>query len=251
MRSLPVASGVLSLLCWHAAPACAQTNILTNGSFESGLTGWTSVKQLAAGAAGNCSYNGVTAPGTETLTSIAGFPATDGTQTALGGVADTSGLANIVTCVLYQDVAIPARATTATITFDLGAKGGVDGGSQTAAKVGIFSTASVPGFGSGTIVGPPVPNPLYGAAVPDATLRAQTSGSFNISTRRGQTVRFAIMNAAQNNGTEMIGIDHVQLLVNVSAAPPPGVPTLSQWSLAGLGLLLGGAGFQLLRRRAA
>lgn len=249
MKSSPVASGVLSLLCLYTAPAFAQTNVLTNGSFESGLTGWTSVKQLAAGAAGNCSYNGVTTPGTETLTSIAGFPATDGTETALGGVQDTSGLANIVTCVLYQDVAIPAGATTATITFDIGAKGGVDGGTQTAARVGIFSTASVPGFGTGTIVGPVVPTPLYGPAVPDVVLHAQTSGSFNISGRAGQTVRFAIMNAAQNNATEMIGIDHVQLLVNVSS--PAGVPTLSQWSLAGLGLLLGGAGFQLLRRRAA
>src|SRR5690242_4806360 len=121
------AGRVLAVLAFSSALAIAQTNVLTNGSFESGLTGWTSVKQLAAGAAGNCSYNGVTAPGTETLTSIAGFAATDGTQTALGAVADTSGLANIVTCVLYQDVTIPAGATTATITFDLGAKGGVDG----------------------------------------------------------------------------------------------------------------------------
>lgn len=246
MRSSPVASGVLSLLCLYVAPAFAQTDVLTNGSFESGLTGLTQATQLAAGAGGNCSYNGVTAPGTETLTSLAGFPATDGTQTALGSVADTTGTANIITCVLYQDVAIPAGATTATFTFDIGAKGGVDGGLHTAARVGIYSTASVPGFGSATTVGAAV---LYSVGVADAVLHGQTSGSFNISARAGQTVRFAILNGAQSSAGEMIGIDHVQFLVNVSS--PAGVPTLSQWSLAGLGLLLGCAGIQLLRRRAA
>jgi hypothetical protein len=205
MRSKSAAGGMLSLLCLYAAPAFAQTNVLTNGSFESGLTGWAQATQIAGTVSGNCSYNGVTAPGTETLTSIAGFPATDGTEEALGGIQSTNGNSAIITCVLYQDVAIPAGATTATITFDLGAKGGVDGGSHTAAKVGIYSTASIPSFGSSTtIAGPPVPNPLYGVAVADAVLHGQTLGSFNISARAGQTVRFAILNAAQNNATEIL-----------------------------------------------
>ena len=83
----------------------------------------------------------------------------------------------------------------------------------------------------------------------DVTLQHRASASFNISSKAGQTVRFAIINAANQLGHENIGIDNVQFLVNVSAPTP--VPTLSQWSLAGLALLLGGTGFQVLRRRVA
>src|SRR5579859_856957 len=120
MRIRRVASWAFALICLPGLPAWAQTDVLTNGSFESGLSGWTTATQLAGGAAGTCGYNGVTAPGTETLTSVAGFPATDGTQTALGSVSQTAGAGAIVSCVLYQDVAIPAGATTATFSFDIG-----------------------------------------------------------------------------------------------------------------------------------
>jgi hypothetical protein len=47
-----------------SAPAFAQTDVLTNGSFEAGLTGWSQSTQLTGvGASGTCGYNGVTAPG--------------------------------------------------------------------------------------------------------------------------------------------------------------------------------------------
>jgi len=187
-----------------------QTQLLINNSFESGLTGWTTDTHLQTGATGTCSYNGVTAPGTETLTSLAGFPATDGTQIALGSVSSTNADSAITSCVLYQDVAIPAGATTATFSFDIGVKGNINGYNN-GYKVGIFSTASVPGYSSSPLV-----STVYASlSTADTTLQSKTSSSVNISSLAGQTVRFAIINAVQNNMGEMIGIDNVKLTATV------------------------------------
>lgn len=187
-----------------------QTQLLINNSFESGLTGWTTDTNLQTGATGICSFNGVTAPGTETLTSLAGFPATDGTQTALGSVSSTTAGAPITSCVLYQDVAIPAGATTATFSFDIGVKGNINGFNN-GYKVGIFSTASVPGYNSSPLVSTVYAN----LSTADTTPQSKTSSSVNISSLAGQTVRFAIINAVQNNMGEMIGIDNVKLTATV------------------------------------
>ena len=245
-----LASGVaLALLCFSAAPAAAQTDVLTNGSFESGLTGWTTATNLGGGAVGTCGYNGAVAPGTETLTSVAGFPATDGTQIALGSVSQTAGAGLIVSCVLYQDVAIPAGATTATFSFDIGVKNALNNNNiDNAAVVGIYSTATVPAFGDTAVVGGASGKINYTQAT-DVTLQHNASASINISSKAGQTVRFAIINAANQLGHENIGVDHVQFLVNTSSST--GVPTLSQWSMILLGLLLGGTGFVVLRHRLA
>ncbi|HLK49796.1 MAG TPA: IPTL-CTERM sorting domain-containing protein [Bryobacteraceae bacterium] len=243
------ASEVLALLLLSSAPAMAQTNVITNGSFESGLSGWTTATDLGGGATGTCSYNGAVAPGTETLTSVAGFPATDGTQVALGSVSQTAGGGAIISCVLYQDVAIPAGATTATFSFDIGIKNAAgNNNTNNAARVGIYSTASVPAFAQAAVVGG-ASGVIDYAQPTDVTLQHRASASFNISSKAGQTVRFSIINAANNLGHENIGMDNVQFLVTVSTPTP--VPTLSQWSLTGLALLLGGAGFQFLRRRTA
>ncbi len=203
---------VVMLTCLALHPSFAQTNVLTNGSFESDLTGWTTGQHLEVGAAGTCGYNATTAAGTETTTGLAAFPPTDGTKLAMGGVSSTNAGAPINSCTLYQDVAIPAGATTATFTFDIGVKGNING-INNGYKVAIYSTASVPGFNSvSPLVGPAV---YATVAVADATLQSKTSGSFNISARAGQTVRFAIINAVQNNRGEVIGVDNVKLLVTV------------------------------------
>jgi hypothetical protein len=226
-------------------PLFAQTNVLTNGSFESGLTGWTTATNLGGGATGTCSYNGAVAPGTETPTSVAGFPATDGTQIALGSVSQTAGGSAIISCVLYQDVTIPANATTATFSFDIGIKNTANGTNQdNAAVVGIYSTAAVPAFPDPAVVGGASGAIIY-AQPADVTLQHRGSASFNISSKAGQTVRFAIINAANYLGHENIGIDNIQFLVTVSNP----VPTLSEWALAGLGILLGLGGYWALRRR--
>jgi exosortase sorting signal-containing protein len=240
--------GALALMSVWPARAFVTTNVIANGSFESGLTGWTSATQLQSGASGTCGYNGATAPGTETITMTAGFPATSGTQIALGSVASTSGVNAIISCVLYQDVAIPAGATTATFTFDIGVKDGNDGGVFTAAEVGVYTTAAIPSFSSATLVGNAAP---YFPAVADSTLQSQSSTvNFNISSQAGKTVRFAIINAANFMGHEVIGIDNVQFQVNFATpVVTQSVPTLSEWSLVGLALLLGLTGYGVLRWR--
>ena len=244
----PVALALMALL---SGPAFAQTDVLTNGSFESGLTGWTSATQLDPGAAGSCSYNAATASGTETSTGLPAFPPTAGTQLALSSVVSTSGVQNIINCVLYQDVAIPAGATRATFTYDIGAKGGTDGGINTGVRFGLYSTASLPSFNGPTVAGP---SPFYATATPDTVLHSRSSTvNFNVSAIAGTTVRFAIMNGAFRTGTEVIGIDNVHLLVTVPSAPSSafGAPTLSEWGLIALALLLGCTGFLALRQRLA
>jgi hypothetical protein len=236
---------VLALIFLSPAFVFAQTDVLTNGSFESVLTGWTTATSLETGATGTCSYNGAVAPGTETITGLAGFPATAGTQIALGSVESTSGVSARISCVLYRDVAIPAGATTATFTFDIGLKGGADGGLSTGARVGVYSTATVPDLLSSTIVGSAVTYVSTG----DSTLQSRSSTvNFDVSAVAGTTVRFAIINAAFINGNEVIGIDNVKFLVNATPTPTStSIPTLSEWAmimLAALLVLFGVAGIR-------
>src|SRR5689334_18170615 len=120
MRIPLAAKGVCALVWLASGPAWAQTQVLTNPSFESGLTGWTTATTVEDSGTGTCGYNGTTAAGTETLTGQPAYSPTDGTQLAMGSVADTHGTGAIISCVLYQDVAIPAGATTATFSFDMG-----------------------------------------------------------------------------------------------------------------------------------
>jgi hypothetical protein len=245
-----VAIGAALAFLLFGSQAFAQTNVLTNSSFETGLTGWTVATNTGGGATGTCSYNGAVAPGTETLTSVAGFPATAGTQVALGSVSQVTGAGMIMSCVLYQDVAIPAGATTATFSFDIGINNAANGTNvNNAAVVGIYSTATVPAFGSAAVVGGASGRINYSQPA-DAVLTSHASASLDVTSVAGTTVRFAIINAANNLGHENIGIDNVQFLVTTPA--PVGatsVPTLSQWGLILLSVLAGGSALLALRRR--
>lgn len=246
------ASAALALLLAAAQAPAAVTNVLNNGSFETGLAGWTTATNLEAGAAGNCGYNSpAVAPGTETISSTAGFAATAGTRTALGFVQSTSGAANRFSCVLYQDVAIPAGATTATFSYDIGIKSAAGSNVDNAARVGVYSTATVPGL----LTAPLVPGAyLMRTTWNDVALSSITLGaSFDVSAFAGSTVRFAIINTAFRNGQEVIGIDNVQFLVTapdaaITAAP---VPTLNEWLclvLAGMLVVLAGRTLPSRRR---
>ena len=240
---------VLALLLCATQSSALTTNLLTNGSFETGLTGWTTATTLAPGATGNCGYNSpAVAPGTETLTGRAGFAATAGTRTALGYVLSTSGASNIISCVLYQDVPIPAGATTATFSYDIGLKSTTGSNIANAARIGVFSTATVPGYSTAPLVAGASMNRTTWN---DAALSSITLGaSFDVSAFAGSTVRFAIINAAFVNGEEVIGIDNVQFLVTTPAPAATPVPTLSPLFLILLSIILGGVAVFSLKRRA-
>lgn len=229
---------VLALIL-SAALASAQTNLVVNGSFESGLTNWTFGQVNETNASGTCSYNGATAPGTETLTSTPGFPATDGTAIALGSVSSTSGSGSRTSCTLYQDIAIPAGATAVTLKFDAGAKAGVDGCRNTGAFIGLYSTSAVPGIGTPTVGGAVTSVCLSS----DAATLATSTVNKTASVLAGTTIRLAFINAANVNGHEVLGLDNVQLLVTIGAPTVTSVTPSSGPTTGGNSVTIAGTGF--------
>lgn len=207
-----------SILVWPCAAAFADIDLVVNGSFESGLTGWSWGLAIESGGSGTGSYNAATAPGTETLTSTPGFPATDGTEIVLGSVASTSGTGFRVNCTLYQDIAIPAGATSLTLKYDIGTKAGNDGCVNTGGFIGLYSTASIPMILAPTIGGAVT---QYCTSTPDATLTTFTVTK-NVAAVAGTTVRLGFINGANQSGHEVIGLDNVQLIL-----PPPTVTLVS------------------------
>jgi hypothetical protein len=218
----------LGIIVWMmpGLPVFAQTDLVVNGSFESGLTGWTTGTVIEPGGGGTCSYNGATAPGVETLTSTPGFPATDGTEIALGSVTSTVGGSARISCTLYQDVAIPAGTAALTLKYDVGAKAGNDGCSNTGLFLGLYSTAAVPSISSSAVGGSTT---SLCTATPDSTLVTFTIAKSPASIA-GTTVRLAFVNAANVAGHEVIGLDHIQLIATalptvISVTPSTGVTT--------------------------
>lgn len=232
---------------------CAQTDVISNGSFETGLTGWSQAPsdQNAGGTnTGKCGFNGAVAPGTETLTNTTGLAATNGTHTALGSVHVLSG--SRYACVLYQDVAIPAGATTASFSADIGSIF-IDGmSSSTAAiQIGLFAVGSVPadtlGGGGASLLN----SALYyqpGSGATDSHLNTVSKNNLDVHTLAGTTVRFAIILVTVDPAGSLVGVvDNVHLLVTAPAAAPP-VPALGGWPAIALVFLLGGTAYLELRR---
>ena len=208
---------VISILAWPALGLYAQTDLVVNGSFELGLSGWSFGAVNDSGASGTCSYNAVTAPGIETLTSTPGFPATNGTGIVLGSISSTTAGTAVTSCTLYQDVAVPTGTAALTLKFDLGAKAGVDGCNDTGAFVGLYSTSAVPGLSSTPVAGGFTQHCI---STPNATLVTFTVPK-TAAAVAGTTVRIAFINAADDDGHEVIGIDNVQLLATAA------VPTVT------------------------
>jgi hypothetical protein len=199
---------VVVLLLIGVSSVASSQDLVTNGSFESGLTGWSWGQANEAGGSGACSYNAATAPGTETLTITPGFPATDGTEIVLGSVSSTSGTASRTNCTLYQDIAVPANTTTLVLKYDIGAKNGNDGCLNTGAFVGLYSPASIPTLASPQVAGS---RTQYCTAVPSATLSTFTIVK-TVTAVAGTTIRLAFINAANMAGHEVIGIDNVSFV---------------------------------------
>jgi hypothetical protein len=149
--------------------------------------------------------------------------------------------------VLYQDVAIPAGATTANFSIDTAIKY-VGGKSWSNAAVfwGLYSTASVPAYYSSRVK--TFLPAAYEPTVSDTALHNFPATNVNVSSIAGTTVRLAIINASNSTtGAAVIGVDNVQLLVTAPA--PAAVPALGVWGMFGLGGLLLLCGWWWLRRR--
>lgn len=193
----------------NSAPATVTVsltpNLVRNGSFENGLTSWSfaGVNQNATNP--SCSYNVAVAPGTETLTGQPGFPATDGSNVALGSSSSDSGY---YSCTLYQDITIPADANGLTFTFDIGNRF-INTGAP-CLFIGLYPSNAVPGYPS-NVVGVQRINYCRTA---DTTLTSQTMTytSANVQALRGTVVRVAFINAMYGGpGSGIIGIDKVRI----------------------------------------
>jgi len=198
-----------------AGTAFAQTNVVTNGSFETSavtLTGWTYGSSSNDGGTGTCGFNAAAAPGTETLTSTAGFPAMHGSNIALGSNTQTSGHWS---CVLYQDVTIPAGAATATLSGYWGRKlNGGKAGINAGLLGGLYATTKVPAYGDAALVFSGLT--IYLPNTSDSTLVAFNKSSINVSSLAGQTVRLALIIVSDSNvGNAVAGFDDVQLNVTI------------------------------------
>lgn len=205
-------SSTASTVTITATPIVTTTDLIVNGSFEQGFASWSQGSYSESGASGTCSYNVALAPGVETLTSTAGFPATDGASIALGSVASTSGVSARFSCDLYQDVAIPAGTTSLTLTYDVAATAGNDGCSHTGLFVGLYPTTSVPGLLNPTSAGS---RGQLCTSTPGTAL-STTTVTITSTAIAGTTVRLAFINGANNTGHEVVGIDNVHLMATTS-----------------------------------
>lgn len=242
----------VALLCTAVAlssPAMA-INIVTNGSFEAGLAGWTvAAPTVPNPAATTCSFNPVVAPGVEAINATPGFAAAAGANTVLGSITQTNPSAGFTTsCVLYQDVFIPAGATTATLSANMAIQYFAGKDNNVAEfRLGLYPTATVPNRqDNATPVGSPI---LYSPGPSDVALVPKVNGPFSVAALAGTTVRLAFMMGSLNTvGYAVSNLDNVVLDVTVPVVATTTVPTLSQWGLLILALLVGTVGVALRRR---
>ncbi len=204
-----------------------NTDLVVNGTFAD-MTGWTkepgAATTLPAASTGSCNGAVVTAPGTEAVTSTAGFAATDGTTALLGSTENTS--TGAYTCTIYQDIAVPVGATTGNLTLDVGLK--VVGGktvTDTLIRYGVYDTSAVPNF----LTTSPLTNGRGQVSqTGTTTLTPQTLNNINLASRAGQTVRLAIAVGIQTasagsqppvaNQYIVFGIDNVKLMTDAPAS---------------------------------
>lgn len=199
-------------------------NLVTNSSFETGITGWT--------ATGACTWESLTA---NTYTNPGNFRApapTDGARTLL---SDTTQ-ADMGFCTLYQDVAIPAGGSSS-LTLAAGYKVwnyGEGSAATCSASVEVTTTA-----------GAPIAT-VYSATGPSAAAMAPRP-ALDLTAKNGSTVRLIIKanscNSASFSNRALIGavVDNVVLDYTAPAAiaaTVSSVPTLSEWGLMILAALM-------------
>ncbi|WP_157677930.1 IPTL-CTERM sorting domain-containing protein [Brevundimonas diminuta] len=224
MRTLALTAMLAGTMFATTAPgrAVAQTQLISNGSFENGIADW-----LVGGGA-NCGAGAITKFNYHSNNTPSPAGPTAGAYYAQLYPIDSNQ-----TCYLYQDVAIPSGHTT--LSFD--ASTGFSPGASAAQYSGAFrvmTTANVvldtPFFRDGS----------------QASAWNLASYTADLTPYAGQTVRLAF---EMKNGTSCCNVtfgDNVSVLNSHTPAP---VPTLSEWAMILLGVALAGGAAVYLQRR--
>ena len=232
-RRLIASLGFAAVVGLAASAANAQ-QLVVNPSFESNtnvqafagspnaIPGWT--------FAGPCSAYARPSPQGSV---IASPPPTDGLN-VLEMTAGGSGGSN-TTCTLFQDVTIPASATSATLSYATGAnfRNGPNANSQVRFEV-------IPPIG-------PTLTPYTRLSSAGADVLAART-PVDLIAYKGQVVRLRYVYENGSNNFYDAYMDNVR----VTAGIPAPVPTMSEWAMILFGLILaGGATLYIQRRRYA
>jgi hypothetical protein len=217
----PTLTLALGLLCLSALPVHAQ-QLITNGGFEAGFTGWTRADQVGS--------DGTFFLQTGTTSPVNGFPVPappQGTQAAMTD-AQAGG-----SHVLYQDFTIPAGTLSGSLSFSLYINSGndfiapatLDWAGPTLnqqARVDIMTSAATP-F---SVAAADIVQNFFQTLPGGALESGYTTFTFDISAllaaRQGQTLRLRFAEV-DNVSFFNLGVDQVSLQASplASVAPEP------------------------------
>lgn len=209
-----------------------SANLVANGSFETGLTGWT--------ASGACVWQSLTAGNYTTPGNFSAPTAADGTHVLM---SDTTQ-ADTGPCTLYQDVTVPAGGNSS-LTLAAGYK--VWNYGEFGADASCSVTVEVT-----TTAGAPIAT-VFSAAGGSTTALAPLP-AVDLSARNGSTLRIIVKanscNGAPFGGRSVVSavLDKVVLDYTGAAAALTGVPTLSEWGLIILAFLIALVALPVTRR---
>jgi hypothetical protein len=218
---------VAALLASIAVDAAAQ-NLVLNPSFETGdTTSWTAT-------AGFCTWDVQAPPAVSS--GAGGFPAQPPIAGALALNPDT-GAPGV--CQIFQDIALPAGNT-----YQLSFAAGYnyqDFGDPTGA--GCSASVELQTTGGVNIA-------TYYAVAGGTNQPLANRGTFALPPGvAGTTVRIAVTMTSCGGGPAAMPVDAFSLTAGGAALPARQVPTLSQWSLLLLALMVAGGAIFTARRR--
>lgn len=217
-----IAAAAAIVLSLSSGAAFAQ-ELVTNGSFEPGTAGWTVSTNVPGGCAALARPSGAT----QMVVAPSG-------PTAGANYVELYPTAGSQICRLYQDVAIPPGASSAAFAIDASAS--FSGGATTLAdygRVDILTTSDV------------LLQNIFLRDGTQANLPNLAHYTANLTPYAGQTVRIAIIFANGPVCCNETFADAVSILAVTS------IPTLSQWAMILLAVLMAGTGVLILRRRHA
>lgn len=217
---LRIAAAALLVTGLAAGPAFAA-NIISNGSLEAGMTGWTP-------AGGACVWLDRTVG--QSSGGSGGFTApapTEGSRLLMSD-ATSPGV-----CTFHQDVALPV-GNIVTVSADAGANFQDFGGGGAGCDVTFAVT---------TTGGAPIAT-VYNA--PSGAVQALAPrGPVDITPSAGTTVRIIATVTSCAGGPAGVILDNVV----VDAVSPATIPTMGEWAMISLGALLAGLGGLVATRR--